>query len=494
MWVGFPKKKVAEKKLIDEILFADAEMPEFLRKVLEIYLDCLNQNERGILLSWILANGEARSMKGPEIVRLLIERGGITAKKLAQLIASHGFRLDGEYQRVLEVFKGQAQKIDKIEAMRWIAERLPKDKYEQIASLDRELGSGSLKIAYLATLKDGRKVVIMLTRDLVIEKTYREFQVIRAVIERMMQDSELRIETLPALEREVERIVREEMKFEQEIELMKRHKEAALERPFLVRHFGNQVSVNIPQPLEGWSSENIIVEEYVEAKGWRSLPGVSQLGWSKEKLAKAAIAETLNQILSYMDKGRSRYPRVLLDIDPHEENQLAETTRLGRRRMVNIDLGQSVEVEPQSVRNVVQGLIALELGETERGAQFLESIIELKNSQESAIFREELHRQLAKGHDPVETFTKTIEEIELKGIGLKSEYLFLQKLFATMVGLKRHVRDPDYLMRQTYKIASLRAVSQPKEIVREYEKLQQAMGPGFSCASLVHSYLSRLFK
>ncbi len=57
--------------------------------------------------------------------------------------------------------------------------------------------------------------------------------------------------------------------------------------------------------------------------------------------------------------------------------------------------------------------------------------------------------------------------MELKGVGLKPEYLFLQKLFATVVGLKKHIKDPNYITKKVAKILALRTLASPVKGARE---------------------------
>jgi predicted unusual protein kinase regulating ubiquinone biosynthesis (AarF/ABC1/UbiB family) len=469
---GVDKDNAANKTIVDRLLLSDTDMPPYLRRLLTHYLDILNSHEKSDMLSWLLANGSRGPLKGPEIVKLMIGKGGIVAAKIAQLVASHGFRLSREYQDVLEKYKGDAQKVDKLQALKWISERLPKDKFEQIKTLDRELGSGSFKIGYLATLKDGRRVVIMLSRQYAIERTAREFQVMRELLQRIMADPQLKIENLPGLQREVERIIKEEMSFKNEAEMMRKHKELYFERPWLVRQFGQDVRVLVPQPLEGWIGEGIIVEEFIESSKFSQLPKTAMSGWSQERLAKAALDEVLHQLISYWDVNPDSPRKVLLDIDPHEENQLGKRNALGlRSAMVNIDLGQSIFVEPDRLRELHEIIFRIFRKDYVNAIKGLETFVEFRNVADRIAFESELKTQASNQSDPVEILTKAIEEKELEGITLKPEFLFLQKLFATIVGLKKHISDPNYITKQMVKIMALRMVADPARAVPEVRRI-----------------------
>jgi len=462
----------AEKELLDRLLFSDPNMPEYLKGVLNIYTVSMESYDRSILISWALANGDGKDLSGPEVLNLIVEKGGVVAAKLAQLVASHGFKLPEEYQVVLEVFKGQAQNVDKIDALQWIADRLPREKYMQIKWLGKELGSGSLKLAYLAKLKDGRQVVVKLARLYANQKATRELLLMRNIIKGVQGDPKLHIEGLDELSAEVERIITEEMNFAQEERLEVEHKQAYQQRPALVKLLGNQVRVYFPQPLEGWSNEEVLVEEYVEAKDWDSLPDHALFGWSKERLAKAAISEILNQIWSFVGENERRSDgKIIIDIDPHEQNQLAKGTFVGKK-MVNIDLGQSVRVAPEVIERIATVIFKIDQGDYSAAASLAKEFMKLETNEKLTRFEEELNNQSQIHQDAVGIFTKALEEVELEGISLKADYLFWQKLFATLVGLNSHVKDQGFITKQTKRIIALRAITQPKAVIGIVNKMK----------------------
>lgn len=473
---GISGNKEAEDLLINKLLFADANMPEYLRKVLNIYLKVLKPTELSTRLMWLMSNNaKGESLEGPELLKLLIEYGGVTEKKMAQLIASHGFNLPREYQVVLEVFKGNAQKISKMDFIQLVKERLPADKFAQIKSFDKELGSGSMKVGYLVTLKDGRQVVVMATQEMVLERTMREFEIARAVISAIQADPELRVDNLNVLELEMERIIKTEMNFKREAEMMKHHKMSYEARPWLVRRFGNITDVSIPQPMQDWSSENLLFEEYVKSKKFSQLEENKMFGWSQKDMAKASINEVLNQLLMYMDAPGGV---VILDIDPHEENQLAEHTIIGTKKtMVNIDLGQSVLIEPEVVRGLVKAILLVATKRTAESFQVLEKYVNFQNDEQRKLFWEIFYANQEKYKDPVEALTQTLEKVELKGIMLKPEFLYFQKLFATLVGLKRHVNDDFYIIKQVSKLFALRLLGSPLDVKDELVGLLKKTPP-----------------
>jgi predicted unusual protein kinase regulating ubiquinone biosynthesis (AarF/ABC1/UbiB family) len=460
--------------LSETLFLSDPEMPKFLRKVIKIYLSHLTRVESAVYFSWLLAHGDQGRLKGPEIVRLMIEKGGVAAAKLAQLIASHGFRLPEAYQGVLESFKGEAQNIDKIEFMRALSRMLPEKFYSQIKSLDHELGSGSIKIAYSATLNDGRKVVLKMARSHIYSRTGREFELLNKVTEEIMKDPSMKVQNLPELVTEVERIIREEMNFHGEQEKIQQHRRAVNERPLLVKLLGNKFDVYVPKPYTEWAQEGLVVEEFVKAKTWSELPAYSVTGWSREKLAKASINEILNQMLLFVEPKEYQNSKVILDIDPHEENQMAQRTHLGlKKALVNIDLGQSVDVDPKTVRGLFHAIFFIDRGQIDNAVEKMRDYMVFENTSQTKLFERELRKQAEAFSDPLEILTKTLEEVELEGVALKSEYLFFQKLFATAVGLKKHVRSKHYMTRQAKKILLVRFASNPLRALHELRELNK---------------------
>ncbi|MFC1611724.1 AarF/UbiB family protein, partial [Myxococcota bacterium] len=462
---GVVGDKESEKVITDRLLFSD---PRYLRKLLQVFLRVADDEERSVYVSSLLGRVEKGGLSGPEIVSSMVEQGGVVAKKLAQIIDSHGLKLDPEYRDALKRFKGDAQAIDKIQFMKWAKQRLPADKLEQIESFDRELGSGSFKIAYLCTLKDGRRIVVKMPRQYVIEKTAREFELTRNVLDAMMADPELQRDSLGPIRAQMERIVTEEMKLANEFEFIKTHKKAYDARPPLVRWLGNSVEVCIPQPLEGWNAEDILVDEYVPSKSWNELPDTSLVGWSKKKLARAAVNETLNQMLSCINPETLVGGEVILDIDPHEENQLAASSWLGlRKKMVNIDLGQSVRIAPEKMQGLMQMVAFIQLGRIDEAVEKSKEYMEYRSASDAEEFGATIKQQRESKKDPFEILAKTFEALEDDGVFLKEEWMFFQKLFATMVGLKRHLGDPNYIAKRAKKILLLHAVSDPKKAIQQ---------------------------
>jgi predicted unusual protein kinase regulating ubiquinone biosynthesis (AarF/ABC1/UbiB family) len=457
-----------QDSLIQPILFADPKMPKYLRGILNIFFKVANHSEKTKLLSWVLANSNGQPPRGPQIVALMIEKGGTMAAKIGQVVASFGFNLDPEYQRVLEKFKGKAQNVDKIEVMTWIKDRLAPEHFEQIKTVDQELGSGSIKIGYRVTLKDGRQVAIMLPRQYLIEQIAREFEMAEGMLREVMNDPYLRRDNLQAVRAEVERIIRTEMRILNEYKSMVTHGKNVAARPMLVKLIGNSVNVLVPQPIKGWSNELILVEEFIDSKSWNSLPDRAVLGWSKEKLARAAISEVLNQLLSYSDPGSLKNGKVLLDIDPHEENQLAEKRWFGLfGRMVNIDLGQSIEVDPSVMRTVTQMIAFLHLGEVDATIEKARELMNFRDERDVNTFRQILEAERKSGDDAFEVMNRTFEKADSQGVSLKTDYLFFMKLFATLSGLKSHIKNPSFMMNQVYRILAARALSDPRTAIDE---------------------------
>lgn len=467
---GISGHSSAEKILIDRLLYSDKDMPQYLQKVLALYLQVLNKNELSTRLMWLLANYTPETtMKGPEVLKLIIENGGVTEKKMAQLIASHGFNLPKEYRDILEIFKGNAQNVSKMAFVKLVKERLSPEKFAQIKSFDIELGSGSMKIGYLVTLIDGRRVVVMASPEFFYERTLREFQIARELITKIMADPDLRVENLDVLEAEMERIIKAEKNFKNEAKMMQYHKMSYESRPWLVKQFGNIAKVMIPQPMVEWSGENLLFEEYVKSEKFSQLSETSMLGWSKKDLAKASINEVLNQLLMYLDAPKGG---VILDIDPHEDNQLAKKSVLGlKKALVNIDLGQSVIIKPDVVRELVKVILYIATNRLEEAFQSLEKYVNFQKPEQRKIFWDLFYENKQKIQDPVEVLTQTLEKVELQGIMLKENYLYFQKLFATLVGLKRIVADDNYIIKEVSKLFALRILGSPIKVGGELVSL-----------------------
>ncbi len=482
---GISMSRPTEDRIFRNILFQDPDMPHYLRRVLEIYFSHGNATERSLLLARLLANQEGRPfLTGPEVLRLVVLHGGLLPAKLAQLIASHGFGLSKEYRSVMEVFKGSAQAVEIQAALQLMQERLPTEVFEAIDSLERELGSGGIKTGYLVKLKDGRRIVVKLARQDVIAKVYRELQILDLCIADILADPDLRIDSLMAFAAEVKRLTREELDFVGEKQKIAAHAQAQRNRPLVVRWFGQEVSIYVPKPLPEWSHEGIGAEEYVDAKNWDQLPE-SGTGWTREGLARAALQNIVNELLAYLNPAEQPGGNVILDIDPHEYNNLARWGLMGRQ-LVDIDFGQSVRVPPEKVKNFVGLIYHIYRRDVDAFMRAAETLVDYRSDLDRDLLRQALVQQMTHNQDPVSIVTKTLEEVELKGLTLKAEFLFLQKLFATANGLQQHVKEPEFLMNQIKRGLFLRALTLGPAAISDYQKSLPAF-----CALLLRAYASK---
>jgi predicted unusual protein kinase regulating ubiquinone biosynthesis (AarF/ABC1/UbiB family) len=440
-------------------------MPRKLRRLLEIHLETLTATERALLFSHILAEMGGRPLDGPEVVKLVLDLGGITGAKLAQLIASHGFDLDPRYQRVLQIFKGGAQKVAKAAVARAFEERLHPARFAEIVTLDQGLGSGAIKIGYVATLTSGKRIALKLSRELALTLIAREFEVLREDVRKVMADPELEMAALPGLAQEVERLIREELDAKAEVNKIYDHIEALGRRPFLVRWFGQKTKVLIPKPLPEWTGEGVSAEEFIDGETFDSLPATADSGWSKERLAMGAIEEIINELMAAIHPDEQPGGFVMLDVDPHEENHVAHTGRWGRRVLGDIDFGQSVRVAPERARRFLQLAYAAYREDEPLVMTITGELMDFRNPEDSEIVQREFSMQRARSNDPIEVLSRVFEEVEKKGVLLKSDLLYLQKLFATAVGLKSHIRDEEFVLKTMRRAIFLRLFTQGSEAV-----------------------------
>ena len=106
---------------------------------------------------------------------------------------------------------------------------------------------------------------------------------------------------------------------------------------------------------------------------------------------------------------------------------------------MNIDLGQTVKANPAHVKDLVNLIASIYLGRKEHSIAFAQKVVDFKSEEQVELFKNLLNKATEHYSDPIEALTEALEELQIKGVGLKQDYIYFQKLFSTMVGLKRHV-------------------------------------------------------
>jgi predicted unusual protein kinase regulating ubiquinone biosynthesis (AarF/ABC1/UbiB family) len=455
---GIAKDPAAAEQLLKALIMRDPNMPAPLQRLLTHYFRAHSPLEQGLLLSKMLAKKNDGSSNGPEVLKLMIQHGGVTPAKAAQLVDSLDLKLPEEYRQVVHNFKSDAQDVQMQRGIEWIRARLAPEKFAQIAHFDGEVGSGGVKVGYLATLTNGKRVILKVAKEFILGDVVREFEVIRSTVDGAMADPELRRSSLPAIEQETRRLVTRELDFKNEVANSDAHREAINARPLWVKWFGGGINVLIPKVLNDWSTEGLTVEEFAEGKTWDALPDRAFFGWSKEKLAKAILSEIVNEVMAFANPKEHIDGKVILDVDPHENNFATHRGWL-RNSLVSFDFGQSERVAPEALRDLFLTLYEIQNQEFDRAAARARSLMDYPTTGHEMRFAQLLRDAHDKSSNAISSLTAALQQGHEERILLKPERMFFQKMLATATGLTHHISDRNYLERAMRKAAAARGMA-----------------------------------
>lgn len=455
---GIATSPAAAEHLLKELMMKDPNMPAPLQRLLLHYFRAHSPLEQGMLLSKMLAKKSNGTSNGPEVLKLMIQHGGVTPAKAAQLVDSLDLKLPEEYRQIVHNFKSDAQDVQMQRGIEWIRARLAPDKFAQIAHFDGEVGSGGVKVGYLATLTNGKRVILKVAKEFILGDVVREFEVIRSTVDSAMADPDLRRSSLPAIEQETRRLVTRELDFKNEVANSDAHRQAIQARPLWVKWFGGGMNVMIPKVLNDWSAEGLTVEEFAEGKTWDALPDKAFFGWSKEKLAKAILSEIVNEVMAFANPKEHVDGKVILDVDPHEKNFATHRGWL-RNSLVSFDFGQSERVAPEVLRDLFLTLYEIQNQNFDRAAARAKSLMDYPTAGHEMRFAQLLRNAHGNSSNAISALTSALQQGHEERILLKPEMMFFQKMLATATGLTQYVSDKAYLEKAMRKAAAARGMA-----------------------------------
>lgn len=226
-------------------------------RLLDAYLNSVPEYERASSLAYLLSQrkGEKGGLKS------IFEIFSTVGVKTGQLAAIWKIFEDPLAIEDLAQLKDQAKPLDKYDIVKILKEQMSPEQYDQIGSVDRILGSASIKTVVELTMKDQKKVVVFLRRPYAIDLVKENLVRARNFINEIKKDPEFldKSISIKSILDIVEQELEEEIHFENEV---KNTEEAG-------RIFGNSTQpkfiaathpitseefywkIMVPQPLPG---------------------------------------------------------------------------------------------------------------------------------------------------------------------------------------------------------------------------------------------------
>ena len=240
----------------------------------------------------------------PEKTLAVIEDLGPTFIKIGQLLSAHSDVLPPAYVEALSSLRSNTtpEPFEVIEAR---LRAVYGDEFDDIfASVDRNpLGSASIAQVHKAYLRrDGSAVAVKIRRENVKEDMLRDIQLLRRAIDvvDLTGASILGNLNLHTLVDELESTVREEIDFMVEL--------GNLEN-FAVHNAG-RAGVAFPRAYPEYSSETVLVMEFVEGYSFEDIGAMREAGYDIESLGQRIARNYMSQMI---EDG-------LFHADPHQAN------------------------------------------------------------------------------------------------------------------------------------------------------------------------------
>lgn len=240
----------------------------------------------------------------PEKIVSVIEDLGPTFIKIGQLLSAHSDVLPPAYAEALASLRSNTtpEPFEAIEArLRGVYGDAYEEIFEEVS--EKPLGSASIAQVHKARLrKDGTLVAVKIQRENVKEDMLRDIQLLRRAIDviDVTGASVLGNTNLHTLVDELEDTVREEIDFTAELSNIQR---------FIANSEGRE-GIAFPRPYPEYSSETVLVMEFVEGYSFDELDAIRAAGYDLEELGQRIARNYMSQMV---EDG-------LFHADPHAAN------------------------------------------------------------------------------------------------------------------------------------------------------------------------------
>jgi len=302
----------------------------------------------GLRLRWLKLTGRAKRATDdrgrPERVRLALEEMGPVFVKLGQLLSTRGDLLPPAYISELERLQDHvaAERFDKIR--KEVEKELGGPIEQFFSSFDSAaLAAGSIAQVHRAVTRDGRTVAVKVRRPGIVQTIRAECEILEglASLLRGALRAQEGVDPL-AVAREFTKAVSKEADLANELGNLRRFQ----------RHFKDDPTVHIPQPVEQYCTAGVLTMEYLDGVKPASSEAIRAAGLDGPTVARHGADFILHQIF---DLG-------FFHTDPHPGNLFI----LPGNVVAIMDFGQVARVSSASRRLVGELVLAAVEQDAER--------------------------------------------------------------------------------------------------------------------------------
>ena len=405
-------------------------------------------------------------------IRLALEDLGPTFIKLGQILSTRpdlvGSELATELERLQIDVPADSPEIIEETILREIGK--PVD--ELFSEFNtRPIASASIGQVHKAVLTDGRVVAVKVQHDGIQQRVHVDLDILSGLAQLAERLPELRAYRPSATVAEFQRAIRRELDFDREL----RHLEE------FRRRFENHDVLRVPNPIPEFSSDRVLVMEWLEGTALSHVPAgnrVGNLGKSESTaLARAGAEIYLDMIFDFG----------LYHADPHPGNLLLmEGERIGL-----LDFGQVGRIDETLREDIVEMLLAI----VDQDPAQLAAVLTRVGSTPAGLDERALHHDLADftghyAHQSVERFelaaalTEMLDLLNRHGIVLPASMSLLLKVLVMLEGTGQRLVPAFSLMEvlQPYRkrmiakrLSPTRQLKKARRIAYELEQLAEVL-------------------
>ncbi|MCL4460223.1 MAG: AarF/ABC1/UbiB kinase family protein [Nitrospirae bacterium] len=265
-----------------------------------------------------------QSLSRPVRLRMALEELGPAAIKLGQILSSRADLFPPEFLTEFQKLQDSLPPVPPEDVEKAVEEALERPIDSVFAEFDRHpVAQASIAQVHRARLHSGEIVAVKIRRPGILDAVEPDLRILgflSDLVERNIED--MKVFRPRALARQYIRTLRKELDFTHEARNMERAR----------KNFRKEPSISIPKFYSEWSSETLLVMEYLDGVSIRETGSFDKLGTTSPEVARLGARSILLQV----------FVHGFFQGDPHPGNILV----LPERRIGILDFGMFGSLSP----------------------------------------------------------------------------------------------------------------------------------------------------
>jgi ubiquinone biosynthesis protein len=404
---------------------------------------------------WRRRTAQVQGQTRPERIRLAVEEMGTTFIKFGQLLSIRKDVIPQEYIAELSKLQDAVKPMPSITAREIVERELPEGA-ELLDFIDEPEASASIAQVHRASISGSGEVAVKVQRPGIAEVIDEDMEILQWIA--------LQVEHyIPALRplqpvslvKEFAKSLRRELNFHYEAQNMQRFH----------RNFSSNRSISIPRVYPEYSSDRVLVMQYMEG---RKLSGLlrdpASLGSTERgRIAKEGARAIIDQV----------FVHAFFHADPHPGNILI----LPDGRICFLDFGIMGQISPTELEKIHQAIISIASNDYERLVEIVLSLVGRQGPVDLDGFRSDLFEIIDQYINlPIDSieiprvFQEILAIISAHNLVVPSKYLLMNKAIITIEGVAQQLQ-PGFTISSIMGVTVRRVIQQqfnPKRAQRAF--------------------------